>query len=586
MDVAETLTEVLREAPSADIYDERNGVVLLRDLRYRLRADGSMEKTAYLIVEEVRDLAKALPSMQLTAPARGSCEVLEASLYDRKTARPVMSVEPAKTLAENGKTIEIRIPNSLEGRILVVGYRVVSPTGMNIEDRVDLAMFLPVWEQKIVVEVPAGVSLVSAGGEGVKPDLVRGGPTDTYIWSFINLPPGKTQGLFKESLKTVVFSLKEGGRIAVEEARSGESAVSAIPVPNKISEFLAADSPEKAGESILELFRGDGMISRLLPPDHIRQASDIPKEGPWSLWEGTFLLKTWIEKAGWNADILWEPAVRLGRKIPATKKLWSRPVLFLSPPSGQGFFFLVGQNLPAGSVPASLWGKVLYETEGGDLEKRTVPAGEAGDHRLSIRWTMEMDDAGHASGELRLRVRGGWLQDLSVKDVPTGNTLPHFFEEIRFPNTPDIRWGEPCMTERGTGFDMTVSFNTTVGIVAGGDILARWPVAVMPWQLDAVSEKGNGTSLRHPLVYEQYGVLKLPEGYDVVALPNLHPSQNTGIVLTEEMKNNKRKQIVEGGYKIVATSAGTGEEAFGAFKSVTGRTLTWTDMTIPLRKKQ
>jgi len=43
---------------------------------------------------------------------------------------------------------------------------------------------------------------------------------------------------------------------------------------------------------------------------------------------------------------------------------------------------------------------------------------------------------------------------------------------------------------------------------------------------------------------------------------------------------------VEGGYKIVVTSAGTGEDGFGTFKSVTGRALAWTNMTIPLRKKQ
>jgi len=586
MDVADTLPGVLREAPSVGMFDEANGVVLLRDFRYRLRADGSMEKTVYLIVEEVRDLSRVWPSLQLTAPTGGTCEILEAALYDRRAARPVMSVEPAETIAENGKNIEIRIPNDLEGLILVVGYKVVSPTVMNIEDRVDLSMVLPVWEQKIAVEVPAGVSLVSTGGAGVKPDLDSGGPVDTYTWSFIDTPAKKTEGLFQEPSRTLVFSLREGARIAVEEARAGEMTVSEVSVPKKVTGFLAADSPVKAGESILGLFRSDGLVSSLLPPDLVRQVDDIPVEGPWSLWEGTFLLKNWIEKAGWNVEILWEPAVDLGMEVPATKKLWARPVLLLSPPSGQAFFFVVGQHLPAGSVPASLWGKVLYKTEGGNLEQRTVPAGEAGDHRLSVRWKMEIDDRGYASGELHLRVRGGWLQALSSGKVPSGSSLPGFFEEIRFPNTPDISWGEPRIMERSTGFDMVVPFNTSVGIIADSSILARWPVAVMPWQPDVVSENGNGKSLRYPLVYEQNAVFKLPDGYDVLALPNLRSSSNAGIVLTEEIEHDKRKQIVQGGYKIVVTSTGTGEEGFGAFKSVVARILAWKDMTIPLRKKQ
>ncbi|MFP4482599.1 MAG: hypothetical protein ACLFN0_07405 [Thermovirgaceae bacterium] len=586
MDVAETLPGVLREAPSVDMYDEDNGVVLLRDLRYRLRADGRMEKTVYLMVEEVKELSKTWPSLQLVAPTGGSCEVLEAALYDRKTSRPVISIEPAETRAENGGIVEIRIPNNLEGRILVAGYKMVFPTGMNVEDRVDLDFRLPVWEQKIAVEVPGGLSLVSAGGGGKKPDLSSGGPTDTYTWSFIDTPSRKTEGLFELPSKTLVFSLQEGARKAVEVVRAEERAFSEVPVPENIRRFLAEGSSKKAGESIIDIFRGDEMISRVFPQDHIRAAKDIPAEGPWSLWEGTFLLKNWMEEAGWNAQILWEPAVRLGKKVPATRKLWRGPSLLLTPPSGQDFFFHVGQSLPAGSMPPILWGRTLYKTESGRLESLAVPAGEAKDHRLSIRWSLEMDNRGNASGDLSLRLRGGWLHALSGGQLPTESELPGFFEDLLFPNTSDISWGEARIKERSTGFDIAVPFRTSIGIVAGGDILARWPVVVMPWQLDAVSQNGNGMSLRHPLVYEENAVLKLPEGYDVVALPNMRPSRNRGVVLTEEMEHNTRKRIVEGGYKIVATSDGTDGDAFESFQSVTRRILAWTDMTIPLRKRQ
>lgn len=585
MDIGKTLPGVLREAPSVDMYGGENGFVLLRDMQYRLRADGSMEKSVYLVVEEVSGLSKAWPAVGLTAPPGGSCEVLEAALYNPRTAMPVISIQPRKMKAKNGDSLEIRIPNNLEGRILVIGYKEVHPSTMNIEDRVELALDIPAWEQKVSVEVPGGMDLVYSGG-GDEPRLESDGPTDTYTWTFIDVPPGETTGIFDEPSRTLVFSLREGDRRAIEAAGAEEPASATIPLPEEIRRILAGGPSLRTGEAILGRLAGDGAAPGLLDGDYVRSAGDIPPEGPWTLWEATFLAKDWMEKAGWDAEILWDPAIRFSKPVPGTRKLWREPVLFLTPPSGKEFYYRIGQEVPPGTMPPSLWGKTLYTRSGSGITKQTVPTGDAGDHRLMFRWILELDEKGNASGEIRVRARGGWLEALTGGRVPTEENLPELLAGIGFPNTPDISWKGASLRAVSTGFDVTVPFSTPIGILSGGDILVRWPVAVFPWQNRALSQDTRGMSLRHPLVFEQQAQIKLPDGFDVVALPSLRPSQSTGITLTEEMKYTKRRQNIEGGYKVVVTSSGLGEDGFGSFQSVTGRNLGWANMTIPLRKIQ
>jgi hypothetical protein len=585
MDPEKALPEILREAPSVNMYTGQNGVVLLRDLQYRLRSDGFMEKTTYLVLEEIRGLSKTWQAIPVVAPPGGSCEILEARLYDRRTSSPMLSVKPPRTRAEDGEALEVRIPNNLDGRILVVGFRTIHPTQMNVEDRVNLALALPVWEQKISVEVPSGLPLVSVGGEGVIPDLERNGSTDIYRWSFLDTPPRKSEGLFKEPSRVLVFSLTKGGRMAFEAAAS-EDPGSAMPVPEEVDRLLSEGPSVKTGKKILEYFAASRAISTTLPEDHVRPAADISAQGPWSVWEASFLLKNWMENAGWGVETLWKPAVSLQETIPATKKIWTRPVLYLVPPSGNGFYYSVQQQSPPGTVPPSLWGRTLYGLEGGTLSKRIVPTGDAGDHRLTVRWKLEMDETGAASGEFELRVRGGWLQALCGGRAPTMDNFRELLDNASFPNTPDIRWQEANIRKRSNGFDLAVTFHATSGILSGEDILIRWPVAVFPWQQDTLTEVSEDMSLRFPLVFEQKTVMKIPEGFDVLALPAMHPSERRGITLTENMEHTRRGRTIKGGYKVVVSSAGLGRDGFSDFRSVTNRTIAWTDMTIPLRKTQ
>lgn len=586
LDIESVLPEVLREAPSVEMYGTENGIVLLRDIKYNLLADGSMEKTTYLVLEEIHGLSKTWPSILLVAPPGGYCEIIEAQLYDPRTTAPMLSIKPRESLLENGKTTEIRIPNNLGGRILVIGYRTVFPTNMNMEDKIELAMELPIWEQKISVEVPGGTRLVSQVS-GLEPMLQKTGPTDTYTWMIFDTRPVKTVGLLSEPSKVLVFSLREGLRTAFEEAMAEIPAPSETPVPKEVERLLVKGPSTGTGESILGFFSENEFVSKILPADYVRSAGEIPDEGPWSVREASFLLKNWLEEAGWKVEVLWEPAAGLGKMVPGTKKLWARSVLFLDPPAGKGFYYKVGQSTPPGTLDPSLLGKTLYGKEQNSVVERVIPAGEAGDHRLTLRWNVELDENGTALGDLRIRARGGWLEMFSGGRIPTQQNDFGFLGDIKFPNMPDISWQKARVKTTSNGFDLDIPFRASLGIISAGDILVRWPVAILPWQFVLLSEnKLPGLSLRYPFVFEQQVVLRLPDGFDVVALPSTRPYGFTGISLTEEMQYNRRKRNVEGGYKVVVSSSATDGEGFRNLQSVIRRNLAWSDMTIPLRKTQ
>jgi len=46
-DVEQDLQRLLTEAPSSELFEGSNGLILLREIKYSLTADGSMERTTF-----------------------------------------------------------------------------------------------------------------------------------------------------------------------------------------------------------------------------------------------------------------------------------------------------------------------------------------------------------------------------------------------------------------------------------------------------------------------------------------------------------------------------------------------------------
>ncbi|GAB6280626.1 MAG: hypothetical protein STSR0007_07120 [Thermovirga sp.] len=581
-DIAVELSRSLKGAPSLEAMGSGQGFVILRDIRFHLLADGRMERTTLWFVHEGNGIPDSWRNWEIVVPDGGEAAVMEAALYDPATAKLQFPLIPQKIVREGVPLIDVRLPNSFYGNILVLSYRQVFPTRVNIEDAVTLDLDLPQWEQRISIAVPSGAVPEWQGGGIPDPEMEKGNAQDIYTWNIMNTPARPRGVIASDPVRTFVFSLQKGLRYSITDAVTLADSVNASP-PAQIASMISDPNRARGGERIIAYVNTSSRILSGFPEGFVRSSADIPTEGPWTEWEASFLLTKWLRNAGWRADILWEALTPLKDDAPATIKVWKKPVLSLTPPGGKSFLFEIGQGVRPGNMPPRLWGRTIYALDGSTVLRRNIPAGGAADHRLSFDWNLAMSPDGVASGDLVVTVRGGWLDTLSGGMIPSNERALEILAAFGWPSTPGVPEDQIETEVLGSGFRMTVPIRTQLGISSGDGILVRMPSVVMPWQV-AVAERGASNGIRFPFIYEQTIEIALPEGFAVMALPALHPF-GSGSVRVEESMRVKKSRTLVGEHKMVVTSVRLDDSMKQSFPNAVRQGLVWSGITIPLRRR-
>ncbi len=581
-DITAELKRSLREAPPLDAMDSSQGLVILRDIRFRLLADGRMERTSLWFLHEGGGLPDGWRNWEIPIPDGGEGIVLEAALYDPSSGKMQYPLIPREIEKGGFSLVEVRLPNNFEGNILGLSYRQVFPTRMNIEDAVMLDLDLPQWEQRISVTLPSG-TVPEWNGEGIpEPEFVKGNAEDTYTWSIVNTPALRSGVIARDAGRALVLSLKKGLRFALSDAAAMADPVSVIP-PSPVASMISDPNRTRGGEKIIEYVNSPSRLLSGFPGDFVRQAPAIPADGPWTEWEASFLLAKWLRQAGWSAELFWEPVTPVGDDAPATVKVWRKPVLSLTPPVGRAFMFEIGQGVKPGSTPPRLWGRTVYAPEGSTVLRREIPAGTASDHRLSFNWNLSLSPDGVASGDLVVTARGGWVDTLSGGSIPSNDTAADILSAFNWPSTPGIPGEKISVETLGSGFRITVPVRTQLGIPGGDGLLLRMPSAIMPWQT-VIAERGASGGIRFPFVYEQSIEIALPEGFGVMVLPALRPEASGSVRIEENLRVKKSRTLV-GEHRMVVTSARLDDPAKQIFSNAVRQGLGWSGVTIPLRRK-
>jgi len=576
------LSRSLKGAPSSDAMGADRGFVMLRDISYRLLSDGRMERKTLWFLHEGGGIPDSWRNWEIVIPEGGEASVVEAALYSPSTAKVQFPLIPRETAREGVPLIAVRLPNSFEGGILVLCYRQVFPTRMNIEDSVLIDLDLPQWEQRISLNVPSG-TVPEWEGEGIPdPDLKKGGAQDIYTWSIINTGPRPEGVIAQDPVRALVFSLQKGLRYSISAADAMAASVDQPPPPH-VASMLSDPNRIRGGERVIAYMNDPSRIISGLPSGFVRPPAAIPSDGPWTEWEASFLLSSWLKSAGWGSAILWDGLTSLKDASPATVSSWKKPVLSLTPPGGKAFLFEIGQGIRPGNMPPRLWGRTLYALEGSTPLRRPTPAGGAADHRLSFSWNLDLAPDGVATGELVVNVRGAWMDVLSGGSVPSGKEARVLLSSFGWPATPGILDDELSTEMIGTGFRVAVPVRTQLGIPGGNGLLARMPSVVMPWQT-AIAERGAPGGIRFPFAFEQSIEISLPEGFDVMVLPALRPF-GSGNVRTEESMRVKKSRVLVGEQKMVVTSAKLDDAAREILSNAVRQGLGWSGITIPLRRR-
>jgi len=174
-DIPALLSRSLNEAPSLEVLGSGKGFVVLRDISYRLLADGSTERNTIIFLHEGGGLPDRWRNWEIVVPEGGEASVTEAALYDPASRRIQYPLIPRDKERNGVEMIEVRLPNNFEGNILALSYRQVFPTRMNLEDAVPIDLDLPQWEQRITLTVPSGAEPVWLSENLPDPQVSRGG---------------------------------------------------------------------------------------------------------------------------------------------------------------------------------------------------------------------------------------------------------------------------------------------------------------------------------------------------------------------------------------------------------------------------
>jgi len=580
-DIPALLSKTLDEAPSLQALGSGKGTVVLRDMNYRLLADGKTEKTTTIFLYEGENLPDSWRNWEIPIPVGGEASVLESALYDPYSRRVRFPLIPREIERDGVRMIEVRLPNDFEDNILVLSYREVLPTRMNLEDAVPVDLDLAQWEQRITLAVPSGVEPAWLGENLPEPQVSKNGAEDIYTWSIINTPAYEGASLSPEKGRWLIFSLRKGIQYSLSDAASLANSLD-TPPPPRVASLLKDPDRSRRGISIMEYMNDPARLDRSLPPDLVRAPAETPAEGPWTEWEGSFLLGNWLLKAGWGVETCWDSRAPLSDGSPATVKAWGKPVLSVKQAEGKPFFFEIGQAVKPGSMPPRLWGRTLYSLDGGTPSRKTLPSGGPGDHRLSFNWALEVAPDGMATGELTVTAGGAWVEVLAGSAAGK-DAAAEILASFSWPSIPGFSFQEATVETPGTALKVKVPLHVRIAIPGGEGLLLKMPSVVMPWQR-SIAEKRVAGEIRFPFVFEQTAGIVLPEGFKVMVLPATRPYDAGQVKLEESMRVKKGHTLVAE-QKTVVSTARLEDQAQQALANVVRQQLGWNEATVPLQKR-
>lgn len=539
------IARLTQEAPYFDSYPGTKGLVWLREVDYSLLSDGRMERISKWVILARRGISDNWLKWDIPIQNVEELEVMEAALYDPGSYSLIAPIIPESRAIQGGLVIrEIRFPDIQDEFLIVLVMKEKVSRDCRLDDFLWLGFDIPVWEQKISVNLPAGMDLSYSSSQLSEPLIMDKGATRKYEWHVFDVPSWSGDSLVENNRPSLVFSTRKG-EIAFIRDLAMVQKCSLPPVPRSISSLAGSGRSESDLERILEKMENMPIL-RGIPNGYIRPS--IPLEAPWTDAEKILLLSGWLEELGWANRIFWTTMSEIRETTPGSRAFLSEPVLEIETRTGTGVYYSPGQGVPFGEIPPRLWGRTLYALQGDTLEKITIPRGKASDHRLAIRWDLQLGQNGVMSGDMEAVILNGW-NDIFFSGLPTDEELVREFLENRIEGdlqgTPEIE-----SLKGGIRVRVKVAMNST--IMNGNNLLVRVPYFFIP-QIPEMSKVNSLSSLRFPFAAEQSFEISFPEQMELLALPNTMPRETEGLSLQENFALNKRKNIVKGMIKIVST---------------------------------
>lgn len=396
------LSRMKQMNPDFTTYPEATGIIWLKNVTYTRSESGGMDITRLYVLLGRRGLSGKWLTWNIQTPAKGSTEILEASVYDFNSLARISTVSPEDDVSAGIKAVRFMgLPDTF---IIAVKWRETLPEVLNIEGLSWLQEELRVWEAVTEIHSPQKLSYrvfpkpISAETEDLGNETV-------YKWRQINVDPyNDASEMARIERAGVAFSTKQGNSGLQGFLKEAENVGNISAPSDALSSFKRSND---AGTQKL--------VEWLMSQPEINLAEGtprrIPSSGAWTKREKILLAKSWLSTQKVNASLSWKFPFEPDDRTPICAAMFMNPVLDIQEVKGVTFHDM--------SEPELLGGSKIFSVSGeGKLFSRRIPASKSNDNRLSAVMDLRLTEQGIMSGTVRLILRGAWRAFL-VGNNPT-----------------------------------------------------------------------------------------------------------------------------------------------------------------------
>lgn len=583
-DAAEEIARLKKEVPAAESFGASTGsVIWQRANESKMLTDGSMENFRSVMIMIGEKVPADWKKLYFPTPAGGTLKVEEAAWYNPMTGMKEGSLpQRMENLEGSASAAAVVIPDEAAGRVAVVAVRETRAKRYGVDETVNMAGSLPIWEQNVSVEVPQGMEIFWSGRDIKDPVTSKTGSVTKYKWQVMNQLAWNGEGFVVNERPLLSFSSKKGLLSSLRKMQETEKEMPSLPMPIP----AARGGALKAGTALIEWVNDPARTLAGFPAGWVRSPEQIPEKGPWTPWEKTLLLEKWLKKLGWETELWWSGKLPLDDETPASVTLFDMPVLELKAGnSARPSWFEAGAPFTAGRISSQIAGETLYSLNAkGEKETKTLPQGSPSENRLALLWKLKLTDQGKASGTLEVTATGGWSDIFSAGETPSVEGLSGFLvKKVNFA-IPGMTLEPTDVKEITSGYKLEFKVSCAPGIVHNGSMLLRLPGGI-PMRVSDMIGKEKKFTLRFPFIIDQKIRMSTPKGFRMLATPPLKQiGEGSGAVLNESITHWPKKAQLLADSTWIVKKRTVDDKVAPLLKEELAAALRWPVLDLPFRK--
>lgn len=586
-DTQDDIIRLKKQIPAAGAFGGAKGVVWRSNYEFDLLADGTKKKVRQVIVSLADDAPDEFLQGIMHFPiSEGADMTVDSASYHSPDDGAKLGEIKRELRAEGSlRSWILTIPEAARGRLIAISTTETSPMQYYLDDVVEFAGPLPIWEQRVSVTVPSGMDVYyeSIGVlQPVKEDAGRG--RERLLWTTMNQQALDVTGIVSPQMPMIIFSLRRGSAPLLMQLANEEITFKAPAMPHAVSS--ASSNVMKFGAAVQSVMREklgsrDERSHRAL----IRDLPALAMEERWTLWEAGMTALKWFQQAGFDAVLYWAQRYPVSMSGPSSMELLECPVLRIEQGGGRpDIYFTCGQSYDFGRTDPELYGRTIFRFADGDVERLAISGGSAQEHRLQQSWKLVLSDDGTSSGKLDLDLSGAWVDLLGLRNVNEADeALRLVIERFDF-SLPGLSLTPDAFKKTPTGCRLSMALTASLGIVSGNDILMKMP-SCLPTVFSAIPENLAGFDLKFPFVMEHRSETTTPKGYRPIMLPPKVQQNASKFTLETFIEHWPKKRRANAEYKWAVRDTHFDGDAAKVAAEQLRQLAAWSALSVPLRNK-